>query len=176
MIAKVCYARLQVLLLLLRHLSGGGSLQFPQDPLSRTMLVFEIAALFIKPLLALVVDLEKCRGRTREVLCRMIKVQDLLVDVRTEKIPIGLSSIGNPDKARVRVERLDVLNFSIHAVEKLLFSLRRSPPQVNLMQTLAVAIIQRDAPRLASPPLLIADQHAGTVDADADRRNLAFQL
>ena len=53
MIAKVCYARLQILLLLPRQLSGGSLLQFPQDPLSRTMLVFEIMALFVKPLLAL---------------------------------------------------------------------------------------------------------------------------
>ena len=118
MLAKVDYGRLQILLVLPRQLSGGSLLQFPQDPLSRTMLVFEIMALFVKPLLALILDLEKRRGRTPQVLRRMIKVQDLFVDVRTEKIPIGLRSIGNPHKARVRVERLDVLNFSIHAVEK----------------------------------------------------------
>jgi len=81
MIAEVCDARLQILLRLPRHLSGGSLLKFPQDPLSRTMLVFEIMALFVKPLLALILDLEKRRGRTPQVLRRMIKVQDLFVEV-----------------------------------------------------------------------------------------------
>lgn len=44
------------------------------------------------------------------------------------------------------------------------------------MEALAMAIIQRDATRHGFAPFLIADQHAGTVYADAYRRDLAFEF
>lgn len=39
-----------------------------------------------------------------------------------------------------------------------------------------MAIIQRDATRPGFAPFLIADQHAGTLYADAYRRDLAFEF
>src|SRR6266566_9496459 len=41
------------------------------------------------------------------------------------------------------------------------------------MQTLTPLVIERDAARHGFPPLLVADQHAGAVNPDADRRDLA---
>ena len=83
MIAEVRDALLQVFALFRRHLAGVGLLQFSQDALGRMMLVLEIVTLFIKPLLAFLVVLANRRSRARQILRRMVEVQNLLINVRT---------------------------------------------------------------------------------------------
>src|SRR5215471_5371481 len=66
-----------------------------------------------------------------------------------------------------------MLDLTLHAGEKRLFSVLRRRPEIDRMQTLAMPVIERNAPRHRFPPLLIADQHAVAVNSDADRRDLA---
>jgi hypothetical protein len=44
------------------------------------------------------------------------------------------------------------------------------------MQTLAMLVVERKASRHRLPPLLVADQHAGAIDPDTNRRHFARQL
>src|SRR5215471_2900330 len=66
-----------------------------------------------------------------------------------------------------------MLDLTPHADEKRLFSVLRRRPEVDRMQALAMSIIERNASCHCFPPLLIADQHTGAVNTDADRRYLA---
>src|SRR6516165_4633095 len=66
-----------------------------------------------------------------------------------------------------------MLDLTPHAGEKRLFSVLRRRPEVDRMQALAMSIIERNTPCHRFPPLLIADQHTGAVNTDADRRYLA---
>src|SRR5580704_6497511 len=62
-----------------------------------------------------------------------------------------------------------MLDLTLHPREKRLLSVLRRRPEVDRMQTLAMLVIERNAARHRFPPLLIADQHAGAVNPDADR-------
>src|SRR6202045_1380235 len=139
------------------------------------MLVLEIVTLFAKPLLALLVVLANRRSRARQILRRMVEVQNLLINVGTKKIPVGSCAIRNTDKMRCRIQRLYPNNLTLHAIEKCLFSILRRRSHINRMQTLATLVVERKAPCHRFPPLLVADQHAGAIDPDTNRRHLAGQ-
>lgn len=100
-IAEICYAVLQVLLLIRFDFRGGGVLQFPQNPRRRMVLVLEIVTLFIKPPLTFRLVLVNRRSRTRQVLTGVVEIQNLLIDVGTKKIPIGFGAVRNRRKVRV---------------------------------------------------------------------------
>src|SRR5205814_1058660 len=164
MVAEVRDALLQVFALFRRHLAGFGLLQFSQDALGRMMLVLEIVTLFIKPLLALLVVLANRRSRARQILRRMVEVQNLLINVGTKKIPVGSCAIRNSDKMRCRIQRLYPNNLTLHAIEKCLFSILWRRSHINRMQTLAMLVVERKASCHRFAPLLVADQHAGAID------------
>src|ERR1700686_2036032 len=147
MIAEVRDAILQVVPLLQRHFPGVGLLQFPQDPLGRMMLVLEIVTFFIKPLFALLAILASRRSSARQVLRRMVEVQNLLINVGTKKIPVGPCAIGNTDKMRCWIQRLYPHHLTLHAIEKRLFSVLRRRSHINRMQTLAMLVVERKASR-----------------------------
>ena len=65
------------------------------------MLVLEIVTLFIKPLLALLVVLADRRGRARQILRRMVEVQNLLINVGTRKSQLDLAPSAMPTKCAV---------------------------------------------------------------------------
>jgi hypothetical protein len=88
MIAEIRDAFLQIVPLLQRHFTGLGLLQFPQDAMGRMMLMLEIVTVFIKPLFALVAVLANRRSSARQVLSRMVEVENLLINVGTKKIPV----------------------------------------------------------------------------------------
>src|SRR5271170_2301466 len=127
MIAEVRDALLQVFALFRRHISRVGLLQVPQDAPGRMILVLEIVTLFVKPLLALLGVLANRRSRARQILRRMVEVQNLLINVGAKKIPVGSCAIRNTDKMRCRIQRLYPNNLTLHAVEKRLFSILRLP-------------------------------------------------
>src|ERR1035438_63024 len=155
MIAEVRDALLQVFALFRRHFPGGGLLQVPQDALGRIMLVLEIMTFFVKPPLALPVVLANRRSRARQILRRMVEVQNLLINVGTKKIPVGSCAIRNTDKMRCRIQRLYPNNLTLHAIEKRLFSILRRRSHINRMQTLATLVVKRKAPCHRFPPLLV---------------------
>ena len=82
MIAEVRDALLQVFALVRSHFAGVGLPQIPQDALGRMMLVLEIVTLFVQPLLTRLVVLANRRSRARQILRRMVEVQNLLINVR----------------------------------------------------------------------------------------------
>src|SRR5271169_994991 len=65
-----------------------------------------------------------------------------------------------------------MIYLALHAIEKRLFAVLRCRPYVDRMQTLAMPVVQRNAAGHGFPPLLVADQHAGAIDPDTNRRNL----
>src|SRR5215470_18004255 len=140
MVVKVCYARLQVLLSASGHITGGGQLQLPQNPLCCAMLMLEIMTLFITPLLAFFVILVDRGGSTREVLSGMIEVQDLFINMWIEKVPVGSCAIGKPYIVRFRVQRLYMLDLTLHAVEERLFSVLGCSSHIDRVEALTVLV------------------------------------
>jgi len=103
MIAEIRDAFLQLVAGHRREFPGGGLLKVPQNPLGRTMLMLEFVTFCVKPSFPLRAVPVNCRSRARQVLRRMIEVQDLLVDVGTKKIPVGFCAISDTNKACRRI-------------------------------------------------------------------------
>ena len=172
MIAEIRYARLQAGPVVRLHFRGGGLLQVAQNPRCRMMLVLETVTLFRKPLLATRLGANG-RSSTRQILTGVVEIEHLLIDLGTKKIPIGFGAIRNTDEKRFWIQRPYMVDLTLHAIEKPLFSVLRRRPYVDRMQTLAMLVIERNAARHGFPPVVVANQHASAVNPDADRRDLA---
>jgi len=103
MIAEICYAVLQILPLIRLHFRRDGLLQVAQNPRCRMMLVFEIVALVIEPLLTFRFIAPNRRCSARQILSGVVEVQHLFIDMGAEKIPIGFCAIRNADETCFRI-------------------------------------------------------------------------